>query len=163
MAAAEKRRLMVDWEDEWADVWRRDDPRNYVYDVYFDHESTELIWLDNPNSTLTPIDNDPFDNKSEIVLSNPERYERIEPLRHTSHDEIFREWLATWPDDVVSKCDTGSLGLFLDDLAQHLPGRAGDARGEWNRFHERRLRELAEEWLAERKFSVEWTRQSGES
>jgi len=157
MAAAERRHLRAKWEGEWAEVWRRDDPRNYVYDVYFDHESAELIWLDNPNSTLTPIDNDPFDNKSEIVLADPDRFERIAPLKHLTHDAIFREWLYTWPDDVVSKCQTDSLGLFLDDLTRLEPDRAREARGEWNQFHERRLQELAESWLTERDFSIEWT------
>ncbi len=156
MAAGEKRHLRVRWEGEWAEVWRRDDPRNYVYDVYFDRESAELIWLDNPNSTLTPIDNDPFDNKSEMVLGNPERFERIEPLKHSAHDAMFREWLGTWPDDVVRECNTGSLGLFLDDLARLAPKRAASARSEWNGFHERRLRELAESWLNERRFVVDW-------
>lgn len=156
MMQAGSRRVGLSWRDEWFDVWRRDDPQNYVYHVYFDRTKAELIWVDNPNTTLTPIDNDPFDRKSDLVASDPNRYERIAPLKHTEHAAIFRDWVAGWPEEVREKCGAENLESFLDCLGQVLPGRADGARAEWQAYHEGRLKALATAWLRERGFDVEW-------
>ncbi len=157
MSATEPRSFKADWDGAWLDVWRRDDPRNYVYDVYFDRQAGELIWVDNPNTTLTPIDTDMFDRKSAIIEKDPERYELIHPLTHQQHIGIFRDWVSGFTQDVRDRCDSRSFERFIDDLALYSADRAEGARSEWNAFHERKLRQLAETWLLERGFAVEWS------
>jgi hypothetical protein len=156
MSEAGLKPARLTWSGEWFDVWRRDDPYNYVYDVYFDRETHELLWVDNPNTTLTPIDTDPFDRKSEIVASDPGRYDMITPLTHSEHAEIFHAWVSGWPEEVRDKCDARSLEGFLDCLKLVLPEKAQGARAEWSAYHEGRLKTLAAAWLRQRGFAVEW-------
>jgi len=157
MSARPSRSLKADWAAEWFDVWRREDPSNYVYDVYFDVVTGELTWVDNPTATLTPIDTDAFDSKMDVVTSDPDRYEKIMPLTHEEHSDILRQWFEEWPEHVRNACDTGSLYKFLDSLAQLFPDHANHARSSWNAYQEACLKDRAERWLYERGFAVEWT------
>ena len=92
----------------------------------------------------------------ERVAAEPERYLEIPGLDHGEHHEILRQFLRSdWTGDDIRWCRveaaySGSIGRWKRDV------RDEEAVHAFHDFQEKRMAELAEEFLLENVIVPEW-------
>ena len=96
------------------------------------------------------------DYKRDRVSGDPDRFLLIPGLSHDDHHDILRSFLASnWTDDdrqqvTAQNAYTGSIGRWKKTVADPNIIRA------FQQFRDRKIVELAEEFLAQNKVKVEW-------
>jgi hypothetical protein len=117
----------------------------------------EIEWcLDLSNGDVVPVVGDADPDLAEAVENQPERFVHIEPIGSHEAFRIREAFVAALPEGEPAS-------ELASALAQRRPFRRfkdalcdwPDVREQWFRFHDARLREIAQAWLAEREVEAE--------
>ena len=154
------RKVSVD-EVMFIDAFERDvvfsDP--YYQTAYLDLETGRVIWVfENDDDAEMYAGIDPEDNAvlRTQIESTPESYLEIPGRDHGEHHDILREFLNTdWTDDEelltrTRNAYSGSIGGWKEEVDDQ------DAVHAYYDFRDRRIKEMAEEFLRKNDIHPIW-------
>ncbi len=127
--------------------------------AFLDLETRDVIWVfDEDDDAEMFAGIDPKENATlrTQINKNPERYLEIPGRDHSEHHEILRDFLNShWTDDeelwtLAQNAYSGSIGRWKDTLDNR------DALHAYYDFREKRIKEMAEEFLRENEIQPVW-------
>jgi hypothetical protein len=127
-------------------------------EAYLDLVSGGIEWLieEEINTELFGINAAENKAQRDCINGNLDRFLLIPGLSHDDHHDILRSFLASnWTNDnrqrvTAQNAYTGSIGRWKKTVADPIIIRA------FQQFRDRKIVELAEEFLAQNKVKVEW-------
>jgi hypothetical protein len=137
-----------------------DFPGELVEIAYLDRQTGEVlrVWDDAESAySITGIDEEETLAEQERVAADPERYLEIPGLDHGRHHKILLDFLfSDWTEDEalrreVEACYSGSIGRWKKAV------RNRDIVHAFYDFRDRRVAELAEEFLRDHGIAPDWT------
>lgn len=153
------RKISVD-EFMFLEAFQRDeDYEHYAQSTYLDLKTGELLWIfDDDHDDEMWAGMEPEENAAlrEKVEAAPERYLEIRGRDHGEHHDILLEFLnSNWTDDEnlcaqVRDAYSGSIGGWKEEIDDQNVVNA------YYDFRERKIRELAEEFLHENDIQPIW-------
>jgi len=131
----------------------------YPYANFLDTETGEVVWLfeeDEDAQNIAGIKQEENDAVRKRIEASPGKYLEIPGLSHSEHHDILREFLySDWTDDseLMTKAQqaySGSIGRWKKAIDRR------DAEHAYYEFRERKIMEMADEFLHEHHIDPLW-------
>ena len=129
--------------------------------IALESDGAELEWyLDLASGQVLPLFGDACsdDDLAAALEAEPDRYFRVEPMGSPQAFRIMEAFVDTLPESAESERLEAALRQsrpfrhFKDSLAAWPP-----IREQWFRFHDARMRQVAEAWITGNEFEVRLT------